>query len=90
MQALKAVTALMAVLIVAGTATLIFLIIHRLNPAPLPAAHLILHQPQGTRLVGLAATPTGLAVALTGGGPDRIVLLNPTTFAPAATITLAP
>jgi hypothetical protein len=90
MQALKAITILMAVLIVAGTATLVFLIVHRLTP-PVPAnAQLSLHQPPGTRLLGLAATPTALAVALTGGGPDRILLLNPRTLTPTATITLTP
>ncbi len=90
MQALKAITALMAVLIVAGTAVLIFLIIHRLAPAAPLNPPVSLHQPPGSHLVGLASTARTLAVAVSGGGPDRIILLNPTTLAPVATVILTP
>ena len=96
MRALKAAIVIMGVMIIAGTALLVALIIRRAShPAPTAAAtaptgQATLHQPQGTRIISLAATPTGLAVALQGGGPDRILILDPTTLRPTATITLTP
>jgi hypothetical protein len=95
MRALKAAIVIMGVMIIAGTALLVALIIRRAShPAPTaataPTGQATLHQPQGTRIISLAATPTGLAVALQGGGPDRILILDPTTLRPTATITLTP
>ena len=41
----------------------------------LPAS-VVLDEPPGTRIVGVAADGQGLAVTLSGGGPDRVVLLD--------------
>jgi hypothetical protein len=38
--------------------------------------------------VGIAATPAGLAVALTGDGVDRILILDPRSLRERARVTL--
>lgn len=99
MRALKAATVVMGVLILAGTAVLIATIFKRASaPAPaaggfVPSAASIattLREPAGTRITGLAATGDALALALQGGGPDRVILIDPRTGEPRGRITLAP
>ena len=78
-RALLALVIVMGVLILAGTAGLIAVVAHRLSqpraavttadPAPPP------QEPAGTRITALARqSDTVLAIALTGGGPDRVLL----------------
>lgn len=101
-RALKILVAVMGVAIIAGTATLGVLIAKRLRgaepgptatAAPLPSPGLpLLHQldePGGTVIATIALSPDRLAVQLRGGGPDRVVLLDPRTGAIIAHITLA-
>ena len=91
MRALKAATIGMGVLIVVATITLVVLIIQRAHPAPaLPQGAIVLAEPAGTRIVGIAPAGANLAIALTGGGPDRIVLLDPSTLRSVARLTLDP
>jgi hypothetical protein len=91
MQGTKALLGLviaMGVLILAGTATLIGVVVHRLahpRPAmlavasPIPGAtadHPVLFgEPAGTRIAAMVRqSDTTLSILLTGAGPDRIVV----------------
>jgi hypothetical protein len=79
MRALKAITIAMAVLIVVGTTALIAIIIHR-SSAPSASAQawtLALDEPAGTHIAGVAGAGDRLAVQLQGGGPDRVVVVDP-------------
>ncbi|MBV9735834.1 MAG: hypothetical protein JO209_07970 [Acidisphaera sp.] len=76
MQALKIATIVMGVMIIAGTTLLGVLIVRRIPGPPAPSAPLVLDEPPGTRIAGLAATDGRLALALQGGGPDRVLLLD--------------
>lgn len=93
MRALKVAVLVMAILIVLGTTTLVVLIVKRLTalpPPPLPATTAMLHEPAGSRIVGLAGVGGLIAVALSGGGPDRVVLIDPHTGQMAGNLTLGP
>ncbi|MGC8477635.1 MAG: hypothetical protein ACP5NP_14900 [Acetobacteraceae bacterium] len=74
-----AVTIGMGVLILIGTTVLVVTIIRRASApaAPGPAYARVLPAPPGTRLVGVAGAGGRIAVALHGGGPDRLVLIDP-------------
>jgi hypothetical protein len=90
MRALKIVTVAMGILIVAATALLAVLIIRRITP-PGPTAPVALHEPPGTRIAGIAGASSGAVVVwLQGGGPDRLVLLDPHTLHPTATLAVTP
>jgi len=52
-------------------------------------AAVVLDEPAGTRIGGIAAVSNRLAVLLQGAGPDRIVLVDPSTGKEAGTIALA-
>lgn len=89
-KALLALVIFMGVLIIAGTTGLIAVVIHRLaHPQPHPIAigaaavpmppmsdrPVLAHEPVGTRITALARqSDTVLSIALTGGGPDRILV----------------
>lgn len=100
MRALKAATIVMGVLILLGTAVVIATIIKRATqPAPagsagvVPAAAAyttVLHEPAGTAITSLAVVGGSLALSLHGGGPDRVVLVDPRTGETQGRITLAP
>ena len=98
MRALKVLTIVMGVMILAGTGVLVAVIAHRIaSPAPAgaPVASgaplaLVLDEPAGTRIIGIAATGDRvLAVQLQGGGADCVVLVDPHSGAVAGRITLA-
>lgn len=90
MRFLKAVTIGMGVLIVIATTVLVVLIARRLGgPGPVPVAmSLVLNEPAGTRMVGIATAGDRLAVQLQGGGLDRVLLVDPRTGAVAGRIEL--
>ena len=80
MRALKMATILMAVMIVAGVGILGVTILRRLNgPAggPAFAVQAVLDEPPGTRIAAIAGLQDRLAVQLQGGGPDRVLFLDP-------------
>jgi hypothetical protein len=81
MRFLKVLVIAMGVLIVVATTVLVVLIAHRLGGAPVgrpvAAASVLLDEPAGTRIVGIAAVGERLAVQLQGGGADRVVLVDP-------------
>ena len=95
MRALKVATVVMGVLLVAGTAVLLAVIAHRVSGrsavAPIPAHPIAatLDEPAGTRIAGIATVQDRLALQLQGGGPDRVVLVDPRTGDRLGTILLA-
>lgn len=93
MRALKIATVIMGVLILFGTAALVIVVVRRgVSPArpALPATvATALQEPAGTRIAGIAALQDRLAVQLQGGGPDRVLLIDPRSGAVSGRITLA-
>ena len=92
MRALKIVTVLMGVMIVVGTAVLGVLIARRLSGAVRqPASFVVrLDEPEGTRMAGIAVLQDWLAIQLQGGGPDRVVLVDPRTGMRVGQVQLGP
>ena len=92
MRAVKIAAAVMAVLIVLGTTVLIVTVVRRLSepaaPAMAVAAAAVLDEPAGTSIAGIAAVGDRLAVQLRGGGPDRIVFVDPRSATVAGRISL--
>jgi len=97
MRALKIAIIVMGVLIVLGTTGLIIGVVRRSSgpatsqiAATLPAlGSVVLDEPAGTRIAGIASVRDRLAVQLQGGGADRVVLFDPATGAVAGRISLA-
>jgi hypothetical protein len=92
MRVLTAVTIGMGVLILVGTTVLLVTILHRASAPAATAAPLALtlHEPAGTAIDGVAAAGGRLAIALHGGGPDRVVLVDPHSGTVTGTIVLRP
>ncbi len=87
----------MGILIVVGTAVLIATILKRATaPAPagfVPSATRLaanLAEPAGTRIIGIAAIGDVLALALSGGGPDRVALIDARTGEVRGHVLLTP
>jgi len=90
MQALKALTIVMGVLIIGGTAVLGVVLARRMGGGGSTAQiSVLLDEPGGTRIAGIATAGDRLAVQLQGGGPDRVVLIDPRTGAAVGRIGLA-
>ena len=75
MRALVTLVTVMGVLIVAGVIGIAVTIAHRLGGASM-RAETFLEEPAGTRMGGVAVSADRMAVVLSGGGPDRLVLIN--------------
>ena len=59
--------------------------------SPMPARQAIAHEPVGTRITGLTRqSDTLLSIALSGGGPDRILVWDLRRAAPFSEIILVP
>ncbi len=93
----------MGVLILAGTATLIGVVVHRLaaghRPVPIagpvlgaaPGVAALHQEPPGTRITAMTRqSDTLLAIALSGGGPDRVLVWDLAAARSVTEITLAP
>ncbi len=91
MRWLVAAVVVMGVLIVGATGVLVATLVMRFHvpghPAgsagagaasPVPAA-VTLDEPAGTRIAEVAALGDRLVLALHGGGPDRVVVIDPAT-----------
>ena len=57
---------------------------------PPPPFAVLLDEPAGTRIAGVAAAGDRVAIQLQGGGADRVVLVDPRTGAVAGHIRLRP
>jgi hypothetical protein len=89
MRGLQAAVILMGVLIVVGVGVIGTTIVRRLGaPTAAPLA-LVLDEPAGTRMVSADGAGDRLAVLLQGGGPDRVVLVDPRTGLMAGRVQLA-
>jgi hypothetical protein len=71
-----ALVVVMGVLIVAGVVTLAVTIMHRLG-GPAASAAVVMDEPAGTHIQSLSAVGDRLALLLQGGGPDRVILVDP-------------
>jgi hypothetical protein len=89
MRALLTAVIVMGVLIVGGTIALGVLVAKRLAGPPAAGAHASLDEPPGTRIAGIAAVKDGLALNLQGAGPDRVVIVDPSSGRVTARIGLA-
>ena len=91
MKLLTAATIGMGVLILLGTTVLLVTIVHRANaPAAAGAPYAqTLREPAGTAIAGIAGAGGRIAITLHGGGPDRVVLVDPVTGRVAGRIGLA-
>ena len=91
MGVVKVLAVLMGVLIIIGSTVVVVTIIKRTTTAESSdaGAAVVLDEPAGTRIGGIAAVSNRLAVLLQGAGPDRIVLIDPSTGKEAGTIALA-
>ena len=92
MRALKILVVVMGVLIIAGTVTLGVVIMRRMGgDAPPASATALLRQldePSGTVIAAIALNPDRLVLHLRGGGPDRVVLIDPRSGATVARVAL--
>jgi hypothetical protein len=87
---IKVLAVVMGILILIGTSVVVVTIVKRsAGSGAVPNVALVLHEPEGTRIGGIAAVSDRLAVLLQGAGPDRIVLIDPRTGAQAGSIALA-
>ncbi len=79
MRGLMAAVIGMGVLIVAGVTGLVVTMMQRMSAVSAPnasATALALDEPEGTRIAGAALGPDRMAVQLSGGGPDRVVIVD--------------
>ncbi len=89
MRILTALTVAMGVLILLGTTVLVVALVKR--PPPGTGSGMVgltLDEPAGTRIAAITAVADQLALELQGGGPDRVVLINPRSGVIAGRITL--
>lgn len=85
-RAVKIAAIVMGVLIVLGTTALIVMVVKRGTSGGTVAApdkpfSVVLDEPPGTAIAGIAPVRDGLAIQLRGGGPDRILIVDPGTGA---------
>ncbi len=78
MQGLKILMIVMGVMIVVGLTVVVGTIVQRSGGTTAAiVADGVLDEPAGTRIAGIAVLADRLAVQLQGGGPDRVLLLDP-------------
>ncbi|MBC7636049.1 MAG: hypothetical protein H7251_10650 [Acetobacteraceae bacterium] len=90
MRALKILTVVMGVMIIVGVVALGVVMTQRLGGSGAASAvSATLDEPTGTIIAGIAATADRIAIQLRGGGPDRVVLIDPKTGKPVGAVKLA-
>lgn len=81
MRAVKIATIVMGALIVLGTTVILVTIVKRTISGPTGSPEkpfaVLLDEPAGTGIAGIASVRDRLAVQLRGGGVDRVVLIDP-------------
>jgi hypothetical protein len=87
---LTALVIVMGVLIMAGLGALAYLIVTRSFASPAPRLAVSLAEPAGTRITAAALDGGVLVVTLSGGGPDRVVLIEAKSGRLLGRLTLAP
>lgn len=76
MRALKVAVIVMGVMIVLGVVGLGFALTRVVFGVPPVLTSTTLDEPAGTRIASISALPDRLAVQLSGGGPDRVVVID--------------
>jgi len=93
MRAVKIAAIAMGVMIVLGMTVIIVTIIKRATsgPAGLPEKPfaVLLDEPGGTGIAGIASVRDRLAVQLHGGGADRVVVIDPVSGAVVGKIAVS-
>ena len=90
MRALKILTVVMGVMISVGVVALGVVMTQRLGGVGAASAvSATLDEPAGTTIAGIAATGDRIVVQLRGGGPDRVLVIDPKTGKLAGAIKLA-
>ncbi len=90
MQGLKFMVIAMGVLIVLGMGAIVVIIAKRISAPAGPAITAVLQEPVGTRIVAIAAAPDRNVLHLQGGGPDRLISVDPRTGKVLGTLSLQP
>ncbi len=88
MRGLQVLVIGMGLLIVAGVAVLGVTILRRASAPALEATVRTLDEAPGTRIVGVTPIADRVGLLLQGGGPDRVVVLDPRTGRAATLVTL--
>jgi hypothetical protein len=92
MRAVKFATIAMGVLIVLGTTVILVTIVKRSMTGPVgvpeKAFAATLDEPEGTAIVNVAPVRDRMALQLRGGGPDRVLLIDPASGAVVGRVTL--
>ena len=91
MRAVKIAVAIMSVLIVVGVTVVVVTLVNRMagnSGGSVLASAAVMDEPAGTSISGIAAAGDRLAVQLHGGGPDRVVFIDPRTATVAGRISL--
>lgn len=78
-RAVTVAAVVMGLLIVAGVAVIATTLVSRMSGGGTPVASVLLDEPMGTGIMGLALAPDRMAVQLRGGGPDRVVVVDTRT-----------
>ena len=95
MKAVKIAVLVMGILILLGTAVIIGTVIKRATSGgsvasgPDKAFVSLLDEPAGTSIAAIAPLNDRMAVHLRGGGPDRVLLIDPATGTVTGRISLA-
>jgi len=90
LRALKIATIVMGLMIVLGTVVVVTVLVRRASSdagagaaggsaergGEAPVAAVLLDEPDGTRIAGVAGWADRLAVTLQGGGPDRVAVID--------------
>ena len=79
MRVVTTAAVVMGLLIVVGVAVIATTVISRMSGGGAPVASVLLDEPEGTGIMGVAMAPDRMAVHLRGGGPDRVVLMDTKT-----------
>jgi hypothetical protein len=90
MRGLVALVWGMGILIVVGTAVVAVTIVQRSGLAASQVmADVVLGEPPGTHISGVASLGDRVAITLTGGGPDRVAIIDLHRGSVAGRISLA-
>ena len=88
MRGLQALVIGMGVLIVAGVGVLGVTVMRRISTPTVEASTRTLDEPPGTRIVSVTPVADRVGLLLQGGGPDRVVVLDPRTGRTVTLVTL--
>ena len=78
MRALKILVVVMGVLIIAGTLTVVTVLVQRVGGGGGSGRwETVLDQPEGTRITGIAATESGIGVVVARPDGERVLLVEP-------------